>query len=68
MEAMCFVFNRDTISQAGRRRFEPGLPLFESIAYGELFFAKLPLLPLSDSSGGIPSLPETHPRTLQMTY
>jgi hypothetical protein len=28
MDAMFFVFNRDTISQAGRRRFDPGLPLF----------------------------------------
>jgi|GEM_PF-4816630 len=27
MDAMYFVFNRDPISQAGRRRFEPGLPL-----------------------------------------
>jgi len=29
MDAMCFVFNRDTISQAGRRGFDPRLPLFQ---------------------------------------
>jgi hypothetical protein len=33
MDAMRFIFNRDPISQAGRRRFDPRLPLLVSRPY-----------------------------------
>ena len=62
MDVMCYVFNRDPISQAGRRRFEPGLPLFESITCGYLFFVDTPILPLSDGSVGNSGLSEIYLR------
>jgi hypothetical protein len=45
MDAMCFVFNRDTISQAGRLGFLPRLPFLESIACEYRSFGDTPLLP-----------------------
>jgi len=46
MDAMCFVFNRDTISQAVRRGFDPRLPLLESIVCRCRLISDTPLLPL----------------------
>jgi hypothetical protein len=42
MDAMCFVFNRDTISQAGLRRFDLLPPLLEPMTLGLSFFRELP--------------------------
>jgi predicted nuclease of predicted toxin-antitoxin system len=41
-----FRFNRRPLFQAGRRGFDPRLPLLKSIVYGLLFSIEFPLLPL----------------------
>ena len=50
MDAMRFVFNREPISQAGRRGFDPRLPLFQSNNLEFLFRVSTPKLPPTKGS------------------
>jgi len=51
---LIFRFNRRPDSQAGRRGFDPRLPLLGSNSYGCPFFRLTPFTPLRNFANGIP--------------